>query len=417
MDAHDPRTTGRRRDRGPWSVGLAAALALAAVVGRAAAPADVAAARDRVAALGGEAACSVDDAGEVREIVVPDGSGVTADDAALFGRLTGLRKLHVLNCREFDDAQVARLAGLDALESLAITNSRIGDQAVETIAASFPRLRELDLSSNVNLTGAAMRSIVSLTKLERLTLVQCRFNDLHTRRLGKLLALEALDLRGNMEAGDMTLGVAARLPQLRALKHRSSVVTDEGLAELATSPALESLLAQDFAITNASGGHLAALAKLRSLEIFRCQGFGGAGVLALAPLKKLARLTLRDLPEVDDAALAVAADLPALERLSLHELASVGDDGLRHLASARGLKVLDIWSIPQMTDASVQVIASLANLEELSIRDTGVTERSLPALAAMLGLVSLTFDNGPVSPAVFEQVRAAKAWKKLDLRK
>jgi hypothetical protein len=215
----------------------------------------------------------------------------------------------------------------------------------------------------------------------------------------------------------MTLGVAARLPQLRALKHRSSVVTDEGLAELATSPALESLLAQDFAITNASGGHLAALAKLRSLEIFRCQGFGGAGVLALAPLKKLARLTLRDLPEVDDAALAVAADLPALERLSLHELASVGDDGLRHLASARGLKVLDIWSIPQMTDASVQVIASLANLEELSIRDTGVTERSLPALAAMLGLVSLTFDNGPVSPAVFEQVRAAKAWKKLDLRK
>lgn len=381
----------------------------------AAAHADVAATRQRLEAVGAE--CVVDASGDVREIAIADGSAVTAEDVAAFGGLTGLRKLHILNCRHFDDAMVASIAGLTGLESLAITNSGIGDEAVAAIAASFPGLVELDLSSNVNLTGAAMKSIASLQKLERLTLVQTRFNDLNTRRLAKLTALKTLDLRGNMEAGDMTLGVLGGLPQLRSLKHRSPAVTDEGLAELATSSTLDALLAQDFAITSAAGPHLAALAGLRSLEIFRCPGFGSDGVLALAKLKKLDRLTLRDLPNVGDAGLAVLAELPALERLYLHELASVGDAGLANLATAKSLKVLDIWSLPNITDASVAVIASLPALRELSIRETGVTEKALDAIAAMPRLESLTFKNGAVAPAVAEKVKRAKAWKKLDLAK
>ncbi|MFM7243097.1 MAG: hypothetical protein ACKO40_02840 [Planctomycetaceae bacterium] len=393
---------------------LLAGCLLASSAARAADPADVVAARTRVAAIAG-ATCAGGDT--ITEIVIPDGSGITAADVDLFAKLDGLTKLQILNCREFDDAMVTRLAGLGGLTTLAITNSGIGDAAVETIAASFPNLVDLDLSSNTNLTGAAMKSIASLPKLERLTLVQTRFNDLNFRRLSKLAGLKAVDLRGNMEAGDMTLGVLGGLPGLRAVKHRSSVVTDEGMAELAKAAALDSLLAQDFAITNASGPHLAALANLTSLEIFRCQGFGSDGALALAPLKKLSRLTLRDLPEVGDPGLAVLADLPALKRLYLHELASVGDDGLKHLAAAKDLEVLDIWSVPKMTDASVAVIAGLQNLKELSIRETGVTETSLQVLAALPKLESLTFKNAAVSPEAAAKVKAAKAWKKLDLGK
>jgi Leucine-rich repeat (LRR) protein len=388
-----------------------------ATVACAADPADVATARKRVEAVGAGAACVVDPSGTVTEIVIADGSGVTAEDVALFGRLEGLEKLQILNCREFDDAMVSDLKGLTRLTSLAITNSGITDAAVETIAASFPDLVELDLSSNTNLTGAAMKSIAALPKLERLSLVQTRFNDLNTRRLSKLGELKALDLRGNMEAGDMTLGVVGGLPNLRAFKHRSTVVTDDGMAQLAASPALDSLLAQDFAITNASGPHLAAMKNLTSLEIFRCQGFGTEGVLALAPLHALGRLTLRDLPEVGDAGLAVLADLPALKRLYLHELASVGDAGLANLAAAKNLEVLDIWSVPKMTDATAAVIAGLPNLRELSIRETGCTEKAIETFAAMPKLESLTFKNGDVPPAVAEKAKAAKAWKKLDLAK
>jgi len=376
--------------------------------------ADAASAKARLDALGKEAKYKLDGEGRLAEIAIEDAAELTAEDVALFGRLGDLRSLRILNCRVLNDEMVDQLTSLKNLDTLALTNSALTDAGVEKIVQSFPNLVELDLSSNTNMTGAAMKQIASLAKLERLTLLQNRFNDLNTRRLSKMPELRAIDLRGNMEAGDMTLEVVGKLPQLTALKHRSTAVTDAGLEGLAKSETLESLLMQDFVITNDSGPHLAKLSKLTSLEVFRCQGFGTDGVLALAGLP-LTRLTLRDLPDVGDPALAVLAKLPRLKRLYLHELASLGDEGLRQLAAAKNLEVLDIWSLPKMTDASIDVIAALPNLKELSIRETGVTEASVEKIAAMPKLQSLTFkNNGPLSAANAAKLTGRK-WSKLDL--
>ena len=378
------------------------------------AAADVSAAKTRVESLGKDAKYKLDGDGRLTEISIEDGAELTADDVAGFGGLADLRSLKILNCRVLNDTMVDQLTGLKNLDTLALTNSAITDAGVEKIVQAFPNLVELDLSSNTNMTGAAMKQIASLGKLETLTLLQNRFNDLNTRRLSKMPQLRTLDLRGNMEAGDMTLEVVGKLPQLTALKHRSTAVTDAGLAGLAESKTLESLLMQDFVITNESGPHLAKLSKLSSLEVFRCQGFGTDGVLALAGLP-LTRLTLRDLPAVGDPALAVLAKLPRLKRLYLHELASVGDEGLRQLAAEKDLEVLDIWSLPKMTDASIAVIAALPNLKELSIRETGVTEASAEKIAAMPKLQSLTFkNNGPLSAENAAKLTGRK-WNKLDL--
>ena len=258
-----------------------------------------------------------------------------------------------------------------------------------------------------------MRSIASLAKLRRLSLVQTRFNDIHTRRLKGLDDLEVLYLRGNMEAGDMTLGIVGGLPKLRAFKHRSTIATDDGVERLAASDSLTAILLQDFAISDAAGPHLARCSNLGSLEIFRCQGFGSPGVLALAGLP-LERLTLRDLPQVGDDALAVVTELPKLRWLSLHELPSVGDAGLAKLTAAEGLEVLDIWALPLVTDASVDVIAKLPALKELSIRETTMTPAALEALMANERIESLTFKNGEVPAAVRERL-SQRTWKKLDL--
>ena len=91
--------------------GLLATCGLLAPVARAAKPADVQAARSRIEALGAGATCVVDPSGVLTEISVQDGSSVTADDIALFGRLEDLQKLQIFNCREFDDALVQRLKG------------------------------------------------------------------------------------------------------------------------------------------------------------------------------------------------------------------------------------------------------------------------------------------------------------------
>lgn len=392
-------------------VGHLAVAATPAVAG----PADTAAI-ERIEALGKAATYTADkESGEVTEISVTDGSTITADDVALFASLPSLSSLKILNCREFNDEMAMSLTEIDDLSVLSITNSGVTDAGVQVLADAFPNLRELDLSSNTNLTGRAMRSITSLEKLERLTLLQNRFNDLHCRRLSNLPELRALDLRGNMEVGDMTLKVVGKLPKLSGFKHRSTVVSDLGIEGLAASPSLRAILMQDFAVSSSCGEQLRALENLTSLEIFRCQGFGTEGVLALSGMPELDRLTLRDLPEVSDEAMKAIATMPKLRRLYLHELTSVGDEGLANLADASELAVLDIWSLPRMTNASVEVIASLPKLKELSIRETGCSPEALEMLLGIESLETLVFKNGDVPADLAEKVKANRKWRKLDL--
>jgi hypothetical protein len=374
---------------------------------------EINAAKKRLEALGPTAKVTMDGT-RLTEIVIQDGSLLTADDLSLFGRLTDLKKLQIFNCRTLNTEMAAQLNGLKDLTTLALTNTVIDDAAVEAIAKSFPKLTELDLSSNANMSSQVLKSISELKNLQRLSLVQNRFNELSTRRLSKLQDLQVLDLRGNMEAGDMTLEVLAALPKLKALKHRSTAVSDYGMELLSRNGTIENLLIQDFAITNQSGAHLAKLKKLSQLEIFRCQGFGNEGVLALKGLN-LQRLTLRDLPILDDQALEVFTELPKLRRLYLHEISGISDIGLKNLKSLQTLELLDIWSVPQMTDASVDVIAALPNLKELTIRSTSVTDASVDKLLAMPKLQSLTFkENGSVTEPALKKL-STKKWAKLDV--
>ena len=375
-------------------------------------PEDTNAAKKRLDSVGTTAKVTMDGA-KLSEIVIQDGSLLTADDLTLFGRLTDLQKLQIFNCRTLNSEMVSHLSGLKELTSLAITNTVIDDAAVDTIVKSFPKLIALDLSSNANMSSQVLKAISELKNLQQLSLVQNRFNELSTRRLSKLQDLRVLDLRGNMEAGDMTLEVIADLPKLKALKHRSTAVSDYGMQLLSRNSTLENLLIQDFTITNQSGESLAKLQKLTQLEILRCQGFGSEGVLALKGLN-LQRLTLRDLPTVDDRALEVLKELPKLRRFYLHEISGVSDNGLKNLGSLSALELLDIWSVPQMTDATLDVIATLPNLKELTIRSTAVTDKAIEKLLAMPKLQTLTFkENGDVTEAGLKKL-SSKKWAKLD---
>jgi hypothetical protein len=377
-------------------------------------PDDVKAARVRLNELGSTAKYSPKEGDLLTEIVIQSGSNVKAEDLELFGKLTDLEKLQIFNCRSLNDEMAGKLSGLKNLKSLALTNTVINDSTVEMIVKSFPDLIELDLSSNTNMTNGVVKILSELGKLQRLTLVQNKINDIGAQRLAKMQSLRSLDLRGNMESGDMALEVISGLPKLTALKHRSTAVTDSGLEYLSRSQTLESLLIQDFVVTDQSGPHLAQLGKLSQLEIFRCQGFGSEGVLALKGMG-LTRLTLRDLPNVDDRAMEVFDNLPKLKRLYLHELSSVGDSGLKHLSALQSLELLDIWTIPLMTDETVSVIATLPNVKELVIRATGVSDAAVDILLKMPTLQTLTFkENGSVTEEGLKKL-ASKSWTKLDV--
>ncbi len=376
-------------------------------------PEDVAAARALFDQLGAAAKYTMTRDGVLTRINVSDGSKLSADNIALFGRLTDLQSLHIEDFRDLNDEMVSQLAGLKKLTALGLRNCVIGDPSVELIVASFPQLTDLDLSYNPNLTNSVMKVICQLTGLEKLTLIQTRFNDTGTIHLEKLTNLKTLDIRGNMEASDMTLEIVGLLPNLTSFMHRSTTVGDYGIECLAETKSLKSLLMQDFAITNESGPYLKKIGTLTDLEVFRCQGVSSPGVVALKGMP-LTRLKLRDLPAVDDQAMAVFEDLPQLKKLYLHELSSVSDAGLKNLASLKDLEVLDIWSVPQMTDATVDVIATLPKLKELTIRTTGVSDASVDKLLAMPELKVLIFkDNAKVTEAGVQKL-AEKKWSKLD---
>ncbi len=397
----------------PPSTSIAANSSAAVEVPATATSEDVDAAKKRLTELGPVAKLSMQGP-RLTEISILEGSNVSEADIALIGRLTDLQKLQIYNCRTLNSAMVAQLSGLKGLTSLALTNTIIDDAAVESIVKSFPNLVELDLSSNANMSSSALKLISELVHLQRLTLVQNRFNELSTRRLSKLPDLRVLDLRGNMEAGDMTLEVVAELPKLTSFKHRSTAVTDYGMEQLSRNGTIDSLLIQDFAITSQSGAHLAKLSKLKQLEIFRCQGFGSEGVLGLKGLH-LERLTLRDLPNADDQALDVLNALPMLRRLYLHEISGFTDTGLKNLGALKSLELLDIWSLPQMTDATMDVIATLPELKELSVRSTAITDASIDAILKMPKLQLLTVkENSSISEEGIKRL-AAKKWTKLDV--
>ena len=101
---------------------------------------DVDAAKTLLDGLGANAKYTLLPGGVLTEIVIQDGSVLSAENIALFGKLTDLEKLQIYNFRDLNDEMASQLAGLKNLTTLALTNSVINDPTVDMIAKSFPKL-------------------------------------------------------------------------------------------------------------------------------------------------------------------------------------------------------------------------------------------------------------------------------------
>ncbi len=364
---------------------------------------------DRLAEIGAD--YRLNPSGKLVSIRIPDASSLTPEDFPRLAALTELESLQIEHYRELNDTMAAELKPLVNLKKLGITDCIITNATPKMIVESFPKLVDLDLSSNTLLTDATLAELAEMTRLERLTLIQCGFSDIGAMDFEKLTNLVALDIRGAMEIGDMGLEVLSKLPKLRSLKHRSTAVMDYGIECLASSQSLETIEAQDFMITNAAGQHFNAMPKLTRLDIFRCQGFGSDGVLALAG-KPLVRLKLRDLPPMGNPGMAVLKELPGLKQLILHEIPSVDDKGLADIETLQKLELLDVW-IVGLGDATISKVAKLPNLKTLSLRQTEITDAAIDSILAMPKLEELTLrDNPGITPEGLKKLEQ-KQFRKL----
>ena len=351
--------------------------------------------------------------GTVKSIVVTDGATLDESAIDLFAKQTDLEKLFIKDFRILNDAMVEKLAGLKKLKSLQLTNSGISDAALKTIAASFSELANLDISSNVRLTDNALKEIAKMANLESLSMMYCDFSEFGILNISEMPKLKALDIRANMQVGNSGMGYIASLPALKSLKHMSTAVDDFGMESLSQSKGLETLEIQDFSITDRAGDFIRQFEKLTNLIIFRCQGFGSGGLNALKGMN-LSRLTLRDLPSLDDAGMEAFRELPTMRRLYLRELNSVSDTGVMNLVYLKDLDTLDVQEVP-VSDKSVESIAKLENLKTLTLKSTEITDVAVDMLLAMPKLENLTItDNAGVTEQGLQKLTESKKFKKLE---
>ncbi|MDR2643979.1 MAG: hypothetical protein LBC74_14460 [Planctomycetaceae bacterium] len=352
--------------------------------------------------------------GDLKSLSI-NGDEITSEMFDVFAKQDELTEIKVTNFQDFNDDILRKLTGLKKVVNLALTNSSITDTSVTAIVNSFPLLRVLDLSRNTLLTDEAIIEISKLRELEVLVVVYCSISELSLPELMNLPKLRALDIRGNLSIGNQGLEILAEIPTLRSLKHYSPTVDDVGIKALSAAKNLDTLDIQDFSISDASGEEFKRFPKLSNLIIYRCTNFGSYGFQALqgTPLK---RLTLRDLPGIDDASFDALRELSTLNRLYLQELGSLSDEGMRNLIYLKELETLEIKNMPIISDKTIESIARLTNLKSLSIIGTQITDKSIDLLLSLPKLSELTLkENSSITDKAKKRLLESKKFTVLNI--
>jgi hypothetical protein len=193
------------------------------------------------------------------------------------------------------DAGVDHLTACTNLEWLDLSGTQVSDVGIAQLAQAT-KLQRLSLRKT-DIGDAALETIASFNQLDDLNLAHTRVTDEGMQRLfppGKpspLNKLTALWLEGTA-VGDATLAQIGRLGALEALDLAATRVTDDGLAH--TAP-LRKLLALYLSQTAVSDAGLAPLRRLRTLELVQLDGtrVTPAGADALKAALPDAQIVLR----------------------------------------------------------------------------------------------------------------------------
>jgi Leucine-rich repeat (LRR) protein len=364
-----------------------------------------------IAELSGKTALTP--AGTVKLISV-DTDKLSDENFDLFAKQPDLETVEISNFRELNDSAVEKLTPLKKLKVLKLTNSGLTNAGVASIVSRFPELTSLDLSSNTLLTDDAIKEIIKLENLESLVIIYCNFSEFAMMDIAKHPKIKSLDIRANMQVGNIGLDFISKMPALISFKHMSGAVDDSGIQSLTAAKNLETLEMQDFNISDAAGKSIKQFEKLQTLSVFRCGQFGSDGLLALKGAASLRRLTLRDLPALNDTGMEAFREMPALKRLYLRELPSLSDAGMINLVYLKDLELLEMNEVP-VSDKALESIVKLPNLKDLTLQLTNISDAGVDLLLTAPKLERLVLRNNiKLTDAGKTKLRDSKKFKTLD---
>ncbi|MBK7930430.1 MAG: hypothetical protein IPJ98_24015 [Bryobacterales bacterium] len=253
-------------------------------------------------------------------IAALDGKAETAPDGSI--RALSFRRGWV------SDADLDRIAQLDKLERLDLSETRVTDLGLLKLK-DLKNVRELNLFYAELVTDEGLAAMRNWAKIERINARGTKVTDNTLALLAGKTTITALDI-GFAEVTDSGLQHLATLPNLRSLAVGGNKLTEVGLQVLRTLPQLESLDLSGkqrtdsglwtLGTTDLGLDPVATVGGLRELNLSGL-GITSRGLAKLKPLAKLARLDLHGCKRAgNDAAPALAA-LPALRWVDVRDTA------------------------------------------------------------------------------------------------
>jgi Leucine-rich repeat (LRR) protein len=301
---------------------------------------------------------------------------VTDEGARVFADCEMLRHVDV-SATHAGDGVIKALAGKPHLSQLA---TRATDEGLAQLAA-LPAFRTW--------RGSASVPMKLFTESGEPNFLNLRgpFTDRGMEHLGLLEGLYDLNI------DDSRLAItAAAMKSLVALPHleRLSVhAKDDWMPQIAAMPRLRFLLIQD---TEAGDDGFVALSRSRSIALIwgrRCQNLRARGFRALAQMPALRSLSVSCL-NVDDSAVATLPSFPSLRELMPMD---VPDAGYRHIGKCERLESLVLMYCRNTSDEATEHIAGLRHLTDYFNSYTRITDRTPELLSNMDSLERITLDT------------------------
>jgi hypothetical protein len=324
-------------------------------------------------------------------------AGLTDEGFAVLSALPSLERVNLSNTR-ITDACVSSLARCERLERVDLAWTRTGDGTLRALAGK-EQLSHLQTGSLV--TDDGVRALHDFPvfadwrggaiELE-LTSPDAQPNVLHlhgTITDAGLAGLVGLDGLFGLNIGDERLQITpAGLAPLKRLPHLGMLgvdAVDESMRHIADFPALRFLMCQD---TTAGDEGWVALGRSKTLEQIwgrRSHNLGGRGFEALSKLPALRALSVSCL-NVPDVSVARLPDFPALRELMPMD---IPDEGYRHIARCRQLERLVLMYCRDTTDRATEYVAHLPRLRRYFASYTRITDRTPESLATMPALETI----------------------------
>jgi hypothetical protein len=304
------------------------------------------------------------------------------------------------------DADVERVAEIKSLKRLDLAFTYVTDRGIKELGR-LRQLQELNLETAEFLTDASMAHLhANQPTLRKLVLRGVDITDAGMPYVGKLTGLQSLDISHTM-LGDVGLEHLPELSQLEHLKLGGTLITGLNLNFLKLLPKLKTLSLNGIQRRNAGAcwtpritdldlDTIAMLSGLEELDLgvgvnlgmggkpaavggSNCKVTGGLqisdlGLAKLTSLKNLKRLNVNG-ARLSPAGIKVLQGLP-LERLSVWNIPALDDSAAEVLAGIPTLVNLDMSYTP-VSDLGLQHLASLKNLKQLYLTETKVTPEAV----------------------------------------